>query len=73
MKRGKAHQEALDALLGLFQCQAYTQPDEVPVRYFTGGHGNIEEAADVLVAAKMLTPVRQGYVLPDPVVTGGDA
>ena len=63
MRRSKSHQEALDALLGLFLCQAYTQPDERPVRYFTGGHGNIEEAADVLVAAKMLVPVRMGYLV----------
>ena len=61
--RSKAHQDALDALLGLFRCHAYTQPGEEPVRYFTGGHGNIEDAADVLVAAKILVPVRMGYLI----------
>jgi len=62
-RRGKAHQAALEALRGLFMCYAYTQPDEQPVRYFTGGHGNLEDAAEVLVAAGMLVPGRCGYYL----------
>ena len=64
-RRSKAHQAALEALRGLFMCYAYTQPGEQPVRYFTGGHGNLEDAADVLVAAKMLVQGKCGYFLPE--------
>ena len=72
MKRGKAHQEALDALWEMWLRFALYNPEELGERrWFTGGCSALEEAAPVLVRAELLAPERGGFVARESVANRG--